>query len=88
MHVARRRRQRRKIAQRKQRGGAGFGPSLMIRPKLVKRRRKQKGGILPLAAAVPALMAVGKAVGLGAAGGAAGYGAKKAMDAVFKKRRR
>ena len=60
----------------------------MIRPKLVKRRRKQKGGILPLAAAVPALMAVGKAVGLGAAGGAAGYGAKKAMDAVFKKRRR
>ena len=58
----------------------------MIRPKL--RRRKQKGGILPLAAAIPALLAVGKAVGLGAAWGAANYGAKKALDALFKKRRR
>ena len=39
----------------------------MYRPK----RRKQKGGILPLAAAIPALIAAGKAVGLGAVGGAA-----------------
>ena len=53
-----------------------------------KRRRKQKDGILPLAVAIPALIAVGKAVGLGAAGGAASYGAQKAMQAMFKKRRR
>ena len=53
-----------------------------------KRRRKQKGGILPLAAAIPALIAVGKAVGLGAAGGAASYGAQKGMQAMLKKRGR
>ena len=53
-----------------------------------KRQRKQRGGILPLAAAIPALIAVGKAVGLGAAGGAASYGAQKAMQAMFKKRER
>ena len=54
----------------------------------MRRRQKQKGGILPLAAVIPALLAVGKAVGLGAAGGAASYGAKKAMDAIFKKKHR
>ena len=32
---------------------------------------------MPLAALVPALMAVGKAAALGAVGGAAGYGRKK-----------
>ena len=53
-----------------------------------KRRRKQRGGILPLAAAIPALIAVGKAVGLDAAGGAASYGVQKVMQAMFKKRGR
>ena len=47
-----------------------------------RRRRRQRGGLLPLAALVPALMAVGKAAALGAVGGAAGYGGKKAMEAA------
>ena len=42
-----------------------------------RRKRRQKGGIFPLAALLPALIAGGKAVALGAASGAAGYGAKK-----------
>ena len=75
MHRRRRRRQ--------QRGGSGYGPVLAL-----KKRTKQKGGILPLAAAIPALIAVGKAVGLGAGGGAASYGGQKAMQAMFKKRGR
>ena len=49
------------------------------------RRRKQRGGALPLAAAIPALIAVAKAVGLDGASGAASYGVKKAMEALFKK---
>ena len=61
---------------RQQRGGSGYRPALMYRPK----RTKQKGGILPLVAAIPALIAVGKAVG-----GAASYGGQKAMQAIFKK---
>ena len=69
---------------RQQRGGSGYGPVLVMK----KRRRKQKGGILPLAAAIPALITVGKAVGLGAAGGAASYGVQKVMQAMFKKRGR
>ena len=76
MYVARRRRRR-----------AGYGPALMIQPTF-RKKRKQKGGVLPLAAALPALIAVGKAVGLGAAGGAASYGGKKAMKALFKKKRK
>ena len=48
----------------------------------VRRKRRQQGGLLPLAALVPALMAVGKAAALGAVGGAAGYGGKKAMEAA------
>ena len=50
-----------------------------------RKRRKRKGGVIPLAGAVPALIAVGKAIGLGAAGGAASYGGQKAMQALFKK---
>ena len=50
------------------------------------RRRRQRGGLLPLAALVPALMAVGKAAALGAVGGAAGYGGKKAMEAATRKK--
>ena len=50
--------------------------------------KRQKGGILPLAALIPALVAGGKAVALGAASGAASYGAKKALEAATRKRRR
>ena len=53
-----------------------------------RRRRRQRGGLLPLAALIPALIAGGKAVALGAAGGAASYGAKKGLEAAFRKRRR
>ena len=52
-----------------------------------RRRRRQRGGLFPLAALIPALIA-GKAVALGAAGGAASYGAKKGLEAAFRKRRR
>lgn len=42
--------------------------------------RRQKGGIFPLlAAAIPALVAAGKAAALGAVGTAAGVGVKKAL---------
>lgn len=54
----------------------------------IKRRKKtkrQKGGIFPLAALLPALIAGGKAVALGATSGAAGYGAKKALEATTRK---
>lgn len=51
------------------------------------RRRKQKGGVWPLAAAIPALIAVGKAVGLGAAGRAASYDGKKSCKPYLRKRR-
>jgi len=49
--------------------------------------KRQKGGIFPLAALIPALIAGGKAVALGAASGAAGYGAKKALEAATRRRR-
>ena len=48
--------------------------------------KRQKGGILPLAALIPALVAGGKAVALEAASGAASYGAKKALEAATRKR--
>lgn len=51
-----------------------------------RRRATQKGGLLPLAALIPALIAGGKAVGLGALGGGASFGVKKrlkkALDAA------
>ena len=64
--------------------------SLFIMPARKKRqwRRRQRGGILPLAALIPALIAGGKAVALGAAGGAAGFGAKKALGAITRKKLR
>jgi len=52
------------------------------------KKKKQKGGVLPLVALVPAGIALGKAVGLGAASGAASYGAKKALQAIGKKRKK
>ena len=56
---------------RKQKGG------------LVLPRRRQKGGLLPLFL-IPAAIAAAKAAALGAVGGAAGYGAKKAIEAASK----
>ena len=50
-----------------------------------KRRRKQRGGILPFL--IPAVIALGKAAALGAASGAAGYGAKKAIQAAARKKK-
>ena len=50
--------------------------------------RRMKGGLLPLAALIPALIAGGKDAALGAASGAASYGAKKALEAATGKRRR
>ena len=51
-------------------------------------RKRQKGGILPLAAVIPAIIAAGKAAGLGTAGAAAGFGTKKALQAMTRKRRK
>ena len=49
---------------------------------------RQKGGLLPLAALVPAFIAAGKAIGLGALGGGASFGAKKALEAATRKSRK
>ena len=51
-----------------------------------RRRTRQKGGLLPLAALIPAFMAAGKAIGLGALGGGASYGFKKALEATTRKK--
>ena len=51
--------------------------------KTSKTKKKATRGLLPLAALIPALIAGGKAVALGAAGGAASYGAKKGLEAAF-----
>ena len=60
---------------------------MMMRGKKRKMTRKRhKGGIFPLAALIPALIAGGKAVALGAASGAAGFGAKKALEAATRRR--
>ena len=56
-----------------------------------RRRRtsnRQKGGLLPLAALIPAFIAAGKAIGLGAPRGGASFGAKKALEAATRKRRK
>ena len=53
-----------------------------------RRRTRQKGGLLPLASLIPALIAGGKAVGLGALGGGASYGVKKALEAATRKMRK
>ena len=63
------------------------GLALMMRRRRQK-KKKQKGGVLPLAALVPAGIALGKAVGLGAASEAASYRAKRALQAIGKKKRK
>ena len=50
-----------------------------------RRRRRQKGAIFPLAL-LPLLALAGKATATGAIGGAAGYGAKKAIEAATRRR--
>ena len=50
-----------------------------------RRRRKQRGGILPFL--IPLLVAGGKAIAAGAVSGAAGYGAKKAIQAATRKKK-
>ena len=49
------------------------------RGRSVMNRRDQEGGLFPLLALIPAAIAAGKAAALGAVGGAAGYGIKKAL---------
>lgn len=51
-----------------------------------KKTKKTEGGILPLAALIPALIAGGKAIGLAAAGAGASYGVNKALESATRKR--
>ena len=55
------------------------------KPRVQRRRRRQKGGTFPLAL-LPLLALAGKAAATGAIGGAAGYGAKKAIEAATRRR--
>ena len=50
--------------------------------------KRQKGGLLPLAVLVPAFITADKAIRLGALGGGASFGAKKALEAATRKRRK
>ena len=54
----------------------------------VQRKRRQRGGLLPLVALIPAFVAAGKTAALGAVGGAASYGVKKGLEAATRKKRR
>ena len=49
--------------------------------------KRRRGGVLPLAALIPALIAGGKATALGAVSGAAGYGVKKGLRAATRKKK-
>ena len=55
-------------------------------PSIRRRRRGQKGGVLP--ALLPLLAMGAKAVGLGALSGGASSGAKKALEAASRIRKR
>ena len=50
--------------------------------------KRQKGGLLPLAVLVPPFITADKAIRLGALGGGASFGAKKALEAATRKRRK
>ena len=65
-------------------------PSKRRRRRVSRRsKRVQKGGILPLLAlAIPALTAAWKAAAAGAISAGVGYGTKKVIDRIAKKRRR
>ena len=57
------------------------------RKRTIKRKkRKQAGGVLPLAL-IPLLALAGKAAASGAIAGAAGYGVKKGLEAATKKKK-
>ena len=49
-------------------------------------KRKQKGGVIPLAAIVPGLMAAGKTAGLAALGAAVGHKTKQWMKKKNKRK--
>ena len=71
---------------KKARGVSSVGQIIMhCGPRRRKRRRKQRGGILPFL--IPAAIALGKAAALGAVSGAAGYGAKKGIQAATRKKK-
>jgi len=59
-----------------------------VRRKPRRRRKVQKGGLLPLATLIPALVAAGKAAALGGISDAAGYDVKKGLEAASRKRQR
>jgi len=59
-----------------------------VRRKPRRRRKAPRGGLLPLAALIPALLAAGKAAAQGGISGAAGHGVKKGLEAASRKRRR
>ena len=58
-----------------------------VRRKPSRRKKTQKGGLLQLAALIPALVATGKAAALGGISSAASYG-MKGLEAASRKRRR
>ena len=49
-------------------------------------KRKQKGGVIPLAAVIPGLMAAGKTAGLAALGAAVGHKTKQWMKKKNKRK--
>ena len=51
-----------------------------------RKRRRQKGGILPLAAFIPALIVGGKAIDLAAAGTGASFAVNKALESASRRR--
>ena len=58
-----------------------------VRRKPRRRRKTQNGGLLPLAALIPALVSAGKAVTPDGISGAAVYSVKKGLQAASHKRR-
>ena len=58
-----------------------------VRRRQGRTKRGQRGGLLPLAALIPVLIAGGKAAALGAVSGTAGYGVKKGLQAATRKKR-
>lgn len=67
--------------------GTKKGKRQRNKPRTRKRRRGQKGGILPLAI-LPLLALAGKAAAAGAISGAAGYGVKKGLEAATNKNKK
>ena len=88
--MAKRKRRRR----RRQRGGVLTMPNAS--PRAMARRFSgpnlttpiQRGGVFPLAALLPALVAGSKAAALGALGGAASYGVKKGLKAATTRKKK